>query len=110
MSAKSRALLCGLTFVALATVLLRASGEELVPIAEIGLSPDLLGRRFRVADHPQRDPRQLRRGASDDDLCRLRLRQHVLQLYRPAAATVRPLPEAVQGGAVRSVQGCTPSR
>jgi anaerobic nitric oxide reductase transcription regulator len=36
-----------------AVTLLRASGEELVPIAEIGLSPDLLGRRFRVADHPR---------------------------------------------------------
>jgi len=36
-----------------AVTLLRARGDELVPIAEIGLSPDLLGRRFAIADHPR---------------------------------------------------------
>ena len=33
--------------------LLRARGELLVPVAESGLSPDLLGRRFKIADHPR---------------------------------------------------------
>lgn len=36
-----------------AAALLRARGDELEPIAESGLSPDLLGRRFRIAEHPR---------------------------------------------------------
>ncbi|MBL8729400.1 MAG: nitric oxide reductase transcriptional regulator NorR [Planctomycetes bacterium] len=36
-----------------AVALLRTRGDELVPIAQIGLSPDLLGRRFGLADHPR---------------------------------------------------------
>jgi anaerobic nitric oxide reductase transcription regulator len=36
-----------------AVTLLRTRGDELVPIAQIGLSPDLLGRRFLLADHPR---------------------------------------------------------
>tara|TARA_R110002096_G_scaffold121730_3_gene263579 strand:+ start:297 stop:1871 length:1575 start_codon:yes stop_codon:yes gene_type:complete len=36
-----------------AVALLRADGKELLPIAQTGLSPDLLGRRFAIADHPR---------------------------------------------------------
>jgi anaerobic nitric oxide reductase transcription regulator len=36
-----------------ATALLRARDGVLVPIAESGLSADLLGRRFTIADHPR---------------------------------------------------------
>lgn len=36
-----------------ASALLRLEGDELVPLAVDGLSPDTLGRRFRVADHPR---------------------------------------------------------
>jgi anaerobic nitric oxide reductase transcription regulator len=40
-------------FPADAAALLRLEGETLVPLAIEGLSPDTLGRRFRVADHPR---------------------------------------------------------
>ena len=36
-----------------AVVLLRLEGDTLVPLAVHGLSPDALGRRFAVADHPR---------------------------------------------------------
>ncbi len=36
-----------------AAALLRARGDTLVPVAERGLSPDLLGRRFALTDHPR---------------------------------------------------------
>ena len=36
-----------------ATALLRLDGEHLLPLAIDGLSPDTLGRRFRVAEHPR---------------------------------------------------------
>ena len=36
-----------------ATALLRLEGEQLVPLAVDGLSPDTLGRRFAVAEHPR---------------------------------------------------------
>ncbi|QDF98508.1 nitric oxide reductase transcription regulator [Azoarcus sp. DD4] len=36
-----------------ATALLRLEGDTLLPLAINGLSPDTLGRRFRVADHPR---------------------------------------------------------
>lgn len=36
-----------------AVALLRARGRELLPVAEVGLSADLLGRRFAIADHPR---------------------------------------------------------
>lgn len=36
-----------------AVALLRLDGEQLTPLAVEGLSPDTLGRRFRVADHPR---------------------------------------------------------
>lgn len=36
-----------------ATALLRVRDRELVPVAESGLSPDLLGRRFALAEHPR---------------------------------------------------------
>ncbi len=36
-----------------AVALLRLDGDTLVPLATAGLSPDTLGRRFRVADHPR---------------------------------------------------------
>ncbi len=36
-----------------ATALLRLEGDTLVPLATSGLSPDTLGRRFRVSDHPR---------------------------------------------------------
>jgi len=35
--------------------LLRAEGDELVPIAAHGLPPEVLGRRFRRAEHPRLD-------------------------------------------------------
>jgi len=38
-----------------AVVLLRLEEDELVPAAAHGLSPDLLGRRFRRAEHPRLD-------------------------------------------------------
>ncbi|HEX5054463.1 MAG TPA: nitric oxide reductase transcriptional regulator NorR [Planctomycetota bacterium] len=36
-----------------AVALFRLHGGELLPIAQVGLSPDLLGRRFPIADHPR---------------------------------------------------------
>ncbi|PPU94536.1 nitric oxide reductase transcriptional regulator NorR [Xanthomonas albilineans] len=36
-----------------ATALLRLEGQELVPVAVNGLSPDTLGRRFQVTEHPR---------------------------------------------------------
>ena len=36
-----------------ALALLRLDGEQLVPVAVWGLSPDTLGRRFRVEEHPR---------------------------------------------------------
>lgn len=36
-----------------AVALLRLDGDTLVPLATAGLSPDTLGRRFRVANHPR---------------------------------------------------------
>ncbi|WP_090274212.1 nitric oxide reductase transcriptional regulator NorR [Halopseudomonas litoralis] len=36
-----------------ALALLRLEGEQLVPVAVLGLSPDTLGRRFKVAEHPR---------------------------------------------------------
>lgn len=36
-----------------AVTLMLVRGQELVPIAEVGLSPDLLGRRFTIAEHPR---------------------------------------------------------
>ncbi len=36
-----------------ATALLRLDGEWLVPLAVDGLSPDTLGRRFKVSEHPR---------------------------------------------------------
>ena len=36
-----------------ATALLRLDGEQLIPLAVDGLSPDTLGRRFALADHPR---------------------------------------------------------
>lgn len=36
-----------------AVALLRLDGEVLVPLAVEGLSPDTLGRRFRVSEHPR---------------------------------------------------------
>lgn len=36
-----------------ATALLRLDGEYLIPLAVDGLSPDTLGRRFRVGEHPR---------------------------------------------------------
>ena len=36
-----------------AVALLRLDGEILVPLAVEGLSPDTLGRRFRVSEHPR---------------------------------------------------------
>lgn len=36
-----------------ALALLRLDGDLLVPVAVLGLSPDTLGRRFRVAEHPR---------------------------------------------------------
>lgn len=36
-----------------ATALLRAQGQDLVPVAQLGLASDLLGRRFRTAEHPR---------------------------------------------------------
>ncbi|MBG5755720.1 nitric oxide reductase transcriptional regulator NorR [Pseudomonas aeruginosa] len=36
-----------------ATALLRLDGEQLIPLAVDGLSPDTLGRRFRVGEHPR---------------------------------------------------------
>jgi anaerobic nitric oxide reductase transcription regulator len=38
-----------------AVVLLRASGDELIPIAQRGLSNDVFGRRFARAEHPRLD-------------------------------------------------------
>ncbi|MCB9896433.1 MAG: nitric oxide reductase transcriptional regulator NorR [Planctomycetes bacterium] len=38
-----------------AAVLLRLDGAELVPVAARGTSPDLLGRRFRLDEHPRLD-------------------------------------------------------
>ena len=38
-----------------AVVLLRLDGDELLPVAEHGLSPDVLGRSFARADHPRLD-------------------------------------------------------
>lgn len=39
-----------------ATALLRLDGEYLIPLAVDGLSPDTLGRRFRVGEHPRLGP------------------------------------------------------
>lgn len=36
-----------------AAALLRLDGEWLVPLAVDGLSPDTLGRRFKVSEHPR---------------------------------------------------------
>jgi len=36
-------------------VLLRLDGDELLPVAAYGLSPDILGRRFARAEHPRLD-------------------------------------------------------
>ena len=36
-----------------ATALLRLEGEQLIPLAVDGLSPDTLGRRFALAEHPR---------------------------------------------------------
>lgn len=36
-----------------ATALLRLEGDDLVPVAINGLSPDTLGRRFKVTEHPR---------------------------------------------------------
>ncbi|NTY28463.1 nitric oxide reductase transcription regulator, partial [Pseudomonas sp. UMA603] len=36
-----------------ASALLRLEGEQLVPLAVDGLSPDTLGRRFKIAEHPR---------------------------------------------------------
>ncbi|EZQ19621.1 nitric oxide reductase transcriptional regulator NorR [Pseudomonas sp. G11-1] len=36
-----------------ALALLRLDGDLLVPVAVLGLSPDTLGRRFRVSEHPR---------------------------------------------------------
>ncbi|RMP79844.1 nitric oxide reductase transcriptional regulator NorR [Pseudomonas syringae] len=36
-----------------ATALLRLEGDVLIPLAVDGLSPDTLGRRFRVSEHPR---------------------------------------------------------
>ncbi|MCY1409328.1 Nitric oxide reductase transcription regulator NorR2 [compost metagenome] len=36
-----------------ATALLRLEGDQLVPLAVDGLSPDTLGRRFKIAEHPR---------------------------------------------------------
>ncbi|AAZ37411.1 MULTISPECIES: nitric oxide reductase transcriptional regulator NorR [Pseudomonas] len=36
-----------------ATALLRLEGDVLIPLAVDGLSPDALGRRFRVSEHPR---------------------------------------------------------
>ena len=36
-----------------AAALLRLEGEQLIPLAVDGLSPDTLGRRFALADHPR---------------------------------------------------------
>lgn len=36
-----------------ATALLRLEGDVLIPLAVNGLSPDALGRRFRVSEHPR---------------------------------------------------------
>jgi anaerobic nitric oxide reductase transcription regulator len=38
-----------------AAVLLRLDGADLVPVAAVGVAPDLLGRRFRRSDHPRLD-------------------------------------------------------
>ena len=38
-----------------AAVVLRLVGDELVPVAAHGLSPDVMGRRFARADHPRLD-------------------------------------------------------
>ncbi|SDH50273.1 nitric oxide reductase transcriptional regulator NorR [Pseudomonas panipatensis] len=36
-----------------ASALLRLEGDQLVPLAVDGLSPDTLGRRFKIAEHPR---------------------------------------------------------
>ena len=36
-----------------ATALLRLEGDQLVPLAVDGLSPDTLGRRFKINEHPR---------------------------------------------------------
>lgn len=36
-----------------AIALLKLEGDQLVPLAAIGLSADVLGRRFQIADHPR---------------------------------------------------------
>lgn len=46
-----------------ATALLRLDGEYLIPLAVDGLSPDTLGRRFRVGEHPRLEALLERRGA-----------------------------------------------
>ena len=55
-----------------AAALLRLDGEWLVPLAVDGLSPDTLGRRFKVSEHPRFDALLSRseptRFASDSDL------------------------------------------
>ncbi len=38
-----------------AAVVLRLDGDELLPVAAYGLSPDVMGRRFARADHPRLD-------------------------------------------------------
>lgn len=45
-----------------ATALLRLDGEYLIPLAVDGLSPDTLGRRFRVGEHPRLEALLERRG------------------------------------------------
>lgn len=55
-----------------AAALLRLDGEWLVPLAVDGLSPDTLGRRFRVSEHPRfqilLSSREPTRFASDSEL------------------------------------------
>src|SRR5690606_12842256 len=55
-----------------ATALLRLEGEQLIPLAVDGLSPDTLGRRFALAEHPRFEmllgDRAPTRFAADSDL------------------------------------------
>lgn len=47
-----------------AAALLRLDGDTLVPVATTGLSPDTLGRRFRLDEHPRLLTLMSRRGAT----------------------------------------------
>ncbi|XKH39153.1 hypothetical protein ACIU1J_29235 [Azospirillum doebereinerae] len=47
-----------------ACALLRHDGDRLVPLATRGLSPDTLGRRFRLEEHPPAEGHRRIRGSA----------------------------------------------